>query len=276
MSQQVNFTNHVGENLAATLHLPDDGPAGGVVLGHCFTCSRHTGILREISQGLAHRGFMALRFDFSGNGQSEGDFFHTSYSKYIREVERAVDFLRRRGARWIGLAGHSMGAAVAMLSAARVPDIRAVCAIAGRLNGLTPMHFLNADQKADLELRGEVTFNSRGRDLRLSRDFFSDAGSYDLPEAIANLDVPALVVHGTRDEIIPATEADTAYRINSEMLELDIVQGADHMFSDAEQRRAIAGRIAHWFSRQRVADTLSRNDHQTSIANSKALSHENT
>jgi alpha/beta superfamily hydrolase len=74
MQQSLFFTGPRGENLAASLHRPEVPEREAVILGHCFTCSRHTGVLRAIAQRLCDEGFMALRFDFSGNGQSGGDF----------------------------------------------------------------------------------------------------------------------------------------------------------------------------------------------------------
>ena len=138
MEQSVFFDNHEGEKLAGTLHLPDKPSVQGLVFGHCFTCSRHTRILIRICQELAKAGCMALRFDFSGNGQSEGIFTETTYSKHIGEMKTAVSFLREKGVSQIGLAGHSVGAAIAVLTAAETDGIRAVCGMAGHLTGLAP------------------------------------------------------------------------------------------------------------------------------------------
>ena len=116
--ENFHFKNHEDESLAATLHLPDVPNEAGVVLGHCFTCSRHTRILRAAGAALAKQGIMALRFDFSGNGQSQGLFAESTFSKQIREMQAAITILKDRGATRIGLAGHSMGASVSVLTGA--------------------------------------------------------------------------------------------------------------------------------------------------------------
>ena len=87
MEQQIRFDNSMGEALAGTRHQPVGLPVGAVIAGHCFTCSRHTGILRHICSDLCDAGFMALRFDFSGNGQSQGQFEQSTWSKQILEME---------------------------------------------------------------------------------------------------------------------------------------------------------------------------------------------
>jgi putative redox protein len=255
MQEQLRFANRHGELLAGTLHHPDGDPLGGVVLGHCFTCSRHTGILRDLADALTTEGLAALRFDFSGNGQSEGAFDQSSYSKHIGEVETAGQLLSDRGAAWIGLAGHSMGASIAVLAAARMAEAKAVCAIAGRLSGLNPLLLFNREQQEELRRQKRVSFRSRGRNLSLSEDFFADAGQHDLTAAIAALRVPLRVVHGTQDEIIPVDDAYRAQQANPASVELDIVDAADHMFTDAARRRSLAESIAAWFRRLAVAQT---------------------
>ena len=110
MESAVFFYNGTGKKIVGTIHMPEKTPECGVVLGHCFTCSRHTSILRDISRALVMKNIAALRFDFSGNGQSEGDFSNTTYTRHIAEMKQAVDFLGKQGISRFGLAGHSMGA----------------------------------------------------------------------------------------------------------------------------------------------------------------------
>ena len=128
MEEAVHFKNRQGETLAGTLHLPEPPGPEGVILGHCFTCSRHTSILRETARKLTERGITALRFDFSGNGQSEGDFINTAYTRHIQEMTQARNFLSGRGITRFGLAGHSMGAAIAILAGSRMERIEGICA----------------------------------------------------------------------------------------------------------------------------------------------------
>ena len=99
MEQQIKFENHQGELLAGTLHPARESAIGAVVAGHCFTCSRHTGILRRVCDELSKTGFDVLRFDFSGNGQSQGGFKHSTWSKQILEMEAAITMMKDRGGR---------------------------------------------------------------------------------------------------------------------------------------------------------------------------------
>lgn len=249
MQEAVHFISPRGEKLAATLQLPKAPCREAVILGHCFTCSRHTRILGDISEQLCEDGFMALRFDFSGNGQSEGNFEDSSYSKYIAEVGAAMAFMKDQGASWMALAGHSMGAAIAVLTAARQPEVKGLCTLAGRLSGLEPAGFLTPSQQEELAKTGEVSFTSRGRQLRLRRDYFSDASRHSMARSLAALEIPLLVVHGERDEIIAVSDAYAAMHHKSKDTELMIIPGADHMFSKAAHRAQVAAGVSRWFGR---------------------------
>ncbi len=249
MLRQVYFKNHLSEKLSGILHLPDRSTGRGAVIGHCFTCSRNTRILQQISLELAKAGFMTLRFDFSGNGQSEGDFAESSYTKHISEMKTAVDFLSGEGASKIALAGHSMGAAIAILTAAQFQPSKTVCSLAGRLSSTNASHFLNAHQTNELNQTGRVSFTSRGRSLELLKGFFADAEQHDLPKQIAALKSKILVVHGDQDEIVPVEEAFFARQLNPDSIDLAIIPGADHMFSQENHRRQVAALVVDWFSK---------------------------
>jgi putative redox protein len=247
MEQSISFYNQQGEKIAGTLHLPKKPDGCGVVFGHCFTCSRHTRIIRQACNELAEKDVLALRFDFSGNGQSEGEFSASNYSKQIAEMQTAAAVIGEKGARWIGLAGHSMGAVIAVLTAARTPTVKAVCALAGRLSGLNATHFFSKKQLHELENTGKVSFNSRGRSLQLSTQFFADAKQYDLPKTVKSLQTPLMVVHGDADDIIPVQDAYLAKTLNPEYTELVIIPGADHMFSAKMHRTQTSKLVVEWF-----------------------------
>ncbi len=162
-------------------------------------------------------------------------------------MKSAIAFISENGASQIGVAGHSMGAAIAVLTASEMADVKGVCTLAGRLSGGYPTHFLNELQKKELRQTGVASFTSRGRSLQLSEHFFSDIRQYDIPERIRSLHSPLLVIHGDQDEIIPVEEAHKAYNANPSGIKLAIIPGADHMFSNDAHRQEITAMVKDWF-----------------------------
>ncbi len=244
---QIHFTNHVDERLTGTLHSPANPAEYGIVMGHCFTCSRHTTILIQTAKKLSEAGFMVLRFDFSGNGQSEGEFSDSTYSKQIEEMKSAAAFLEERKVDKIGLVGHSMGSAAALLSAEKINGVMGICTLAATSDVLKPERFLDGNQREILDQSGEVDFVSRGRNLRITEKFFRDAGNYDILKTVSRLSLPLLIVHGDRDEIIPPESARKIREAGKNNTELFVLKNADHMFSDKDVQKKVSDKIKSWF-----------------------------
>ncbi len=250
MEEQIHFKNHDGENLTGTLHLPDKPSQLGVVLGHCFTCTRHTAILRRLAKDLTGEGFIVLRFDFSGNGRSEGEFSQSTYRKQITEMQKATEVVASNGASWIGMAGHSMGGVVSFLTASQTEDVNAVCTIGSRITAMKATHFLSQTQRDILKDAGEVSFTSRGRFLTVTKDFFSDADHFELQKILQTFHKPLLLVHGDQDEIVPVKKAIKAREINKGSINLEIIADADHMFSQQDHREIVSLLVVDWFLKQ--------------------------
>jgi putative redox protein len=254
MQEKIEFANAYGEKLVGTLHRTANRAIGGIVFGHCFTCSRHTTVLRRVCTDLADAGFLALRFDFSGNGQSEGAFSASTYTRQSDEMHTAAKILEAQGVQWLGMGGHSMGAGVAFLAASRSENVRAVCCMAGRFSGTGATRFLSPGQRDELEMNGRVIFNSRGRKLEMTRDFFRDAGQYSFLKLLKECTTAILVVHGDKDDIVPVAEAHLAADTNPECVEKVIIKDADHMFSNAGHLQQLSQSVVAWFSDRRNTD----------------------
>lgn len=91
-------------------------------------------VLGELSGHLAERGIDSLRYDKRGVGESEGDFWAAGLVDNAADVSAAVDFIRSNeivGGEKIFLLGHSEGAYLATMVAARTPDVAGVILLAG-------------------------------------------------------------------------------------------------------------------------------------------------
>ncbi|MCS6030757.1 alpha/beta hydrolase [Klebsiella quasipneumoniae subsp. quasipneumoniae] len=90
------------------LELPEN-PKAFALLAHCFTCGKDLKGAARIARKLTENAIAVLRFDFTGLGNSEGDFSNTNFSSNISDLLCAVDYLRRQYEAPSLLIGHSLG-----------------------------------------------------------------------------------------------------------------------------------------------------------------------
>ncbi len=130
MSQAVSFPGAGGHALAARLDVPSAvAPRAYALFAHCFTCSKESKAATFISEALTDAGIAVLRFDFTGQGDSEGDFANTTFSSNIADLVAAADWLKREHAAPAILVGHSLGGAAVLAAAAKISEAVAVATI---------------------------------------------------------------------------------------------------------------------------------------------------
>ena len=114
----IKFENRRGQRLAARLELPiDQHPEHFAIFAHCFTCSKNLSAVKNISHALSRKGFGVLRFDFTGLGNSEGDFAETNFSSNVDDLLDAAEYLRQHHRAPSILVGHSLGGAAVYFAA---------------------------------------------------------------------------------------------------------------------------------------------------------------
>src|SRR5210317_2614959 len=108
MRQKVEFTSN-GLNLSGALETPESQVSCYAIFAHCFTCGKDVAAASRISRALTASGIAVLRFDFTGLGNSDGDFANTNFSSNLQDLLAASDFLRREFEAPSLLIGHSLG-----------------------------------------------------------------------------------------------------------------------------------------------------------------------
>jgi pimeloyl-ACP methyl ester carboxylesterase len=200
-----------------------------VICCHGLFSSKESTKHTRIANTLAQAGIATLRFDFAGSGESEGRIEDTTFTRRRDDLAAAIDYLAQRGAKRFGLFGSSMGGSVAILTAARDERVVAIATLAAVAHpGEIEARYPDAVQELhDTDLLPLPGGGSVGR------DFAIDAPLHDPVAAAAIIHAPLLVLHGSRDEVVPLCDADdlaTAARESS----LLVVDGADHSFSGDE------------------------------------------
>ena len=210
-----------------------------VVIGHGVTANKDRAWALCLSDALTQAKFANLRFSFSGNGESEGDFRHSTVSKEVKDLTAVLDAVAAPN-RTLMFVGHSMAGAVGVLTAAQDPRIRVLVSLAGMVDcgGFAQRKF--GDLTPDQDLMWEKP------DCPLSATFMNDMATVGtvLPRA-PEITVPWLLVHGTADTVVPFAEstaiAAAATHTATELLELG---GADHLFSGQDEVLMAQGVVA--------------------------------
>ncbi len=238
VEKRVKVRTPTDMQLAGVLHQPGWPGSTGVVICHGMMSSKDSPKHRGIAMSLAERGHMALRFDFSGRGESPGSLLGLTFARQVIECRAAVAELRRAGVSKIGLVGSSMGGAVAALAAvAESPAALVTMATVGRTDLLPE----RAVGKYELE-RWERDRFIEVEGEKIGYALVEDARRIDLPAEARKIKCPWLLLHGEFDEVVPVEDPQILYQA-AEGAVLEIVAGADHRFSGEEHREFVTGRI---------------------------------
>ena len=116
---RVTFPGSLGHELAGRLHLPLGHARGWALFAHCFTCTKDLRAARIMAEALASQGVGVLRFDFTGLGQSGGDFADTHFSSNIEDLLAAAAWLEGEHGSVDILVGHSLGGAAVLAAAGK-------------------------------------------------------------------------------------------------------------------------------------------------------------
>lgn len=237
----VTFDGHAGR-LSGTLQIPDAEPKAGVVLAHCFTCSRSLKVTRNLATAIEDGGYAVLRFDFTGLGESDGEFAETTVTTNVSDLEAAARYMAGRGLGPCAMVGHSLGGAATLLAAGNVDEVRAVVAVAAPFS---PDHVRHLFDEKDVEQAldsGRARVKIAGRAFDISAEFFHDLERHATPKRIAALERPLLVVHGTKDTIVEIAEGERIFEAARQPRWFAGIPGADHLFLQ-EQHVPAAGRV---------------------------------
>jgi putative redox protein len=249
MHNKVHFRNRSGQRLTGILHEPGEGPVRAAALfAHCFTCTKNVLAAVNICDALAAAGFLVLRFDFTGLGESEGDFADTHFSANVFDLVDAAAWMERHWQPPDLLAGHSLGGTAALAAAHRVDSVRAVATIGSPADAEHVLHLI-ADDLETIEREGEAEVRLAGRPFHLRREFVEDIRSQAVRDGVRELRRALLVMHSPVDELVPIEEASRIYASARHPKSFISLDRADHLLSDRQDARYAGRVLAAWASR---------------------------
>ena len=244
------FTNAANHQLSGLLELPEPSQAilQYAIFAHCFTCGKDIAAATRISRSLASKGIAVLRFDFTGLGNSDGDFANTNFSSNVEDLLAANQALTEHYQAPALLIGHSLGGAAVLTAAAQIPAIKAVCTIASPATAEHVQHLFSNDKDRVLQ-HGEAQVKIGLRDFTIKKQLLDDLEQYSSAEHIKTLDKALLIFHSPVDSIVSIDQAAMIYQAAMHPKSFISLDQADHLLSRKEDADYVASTLAAWAAR---------------------------
>lgn len=255
MSNAITFPNSEGQQLAARLEMPaDNDPRAFAIFAHCFTCSKNLNAVAHISRALTQAGMAVLRFDFTGLGESEGDFSDTNFSTNVQDLEAAANFLENNYEAPKLLVGHSLGGAAVLIASTQIQSVEAIVTIGAPSEPEHVQNFIHQDLNT-IAAEGEAEVSLGGRSFTIKKQFLDDLQSAKHDHQIASIRKPLLILHSPVDQTVGIENAAEIYQQAHHPKSFISLDNADHLLSRKEDSLYVGNIISSWIERYIVPRT---------------------
>jgi uncharacterized protein len=268
VTSSVEFRSLDGLKLCGTLLVPSGNVGSATVLVHGGGVTREEGgFFARLAAGLADVGIATLRFDFRAHGESEGRQEDLTIAGVVNDIRAAVRQVRAAtGSGPVNLIGASFSGGITAFYATRYPDqLRRLVLLNPLLNykkrfidDKPDWHDDQLSETAGQQLT-EHGFLAHSPTFRLGRALLNEIFYLKPHQALPEITVPTLFVHGTRDTFIPVGSSRAAVRqitrAQARLLEID---GAQHGFAVHDDPQYLQPQTHQWQAHviRSVADWL--------------------
>src|SRR3989344_7341604 len=247
-NRKVQTKNNLGEILVGLEDKPTENrnKYPTVILVHGFGATKEEdGMFDDIAENLADNGILVYRFDFSGRGESEGDYANTSLSKQRDDLMSILDFVKSQPIVDIyrtGILGQSFGTPTTITLH---PDIKSLVLMGsfGHVKDVMKNLFGDGYNPSGTSTRVKTD----GETVKLNPIFWSDFENHDILKSIKLVKCPVLFIHGSEDDIVPLSEMEALYDAANEPKEKVVIEGGDHGLDPHRDQMIKA--VVGWFKR---------------------------
>lgn len=202
----------------------------------------------RVCRALTDHGIGVLRFDFTGLGDSEGDFADHSFSSSVDDLVAAADWLREHHEAPRLLLGHSLGGAAVLAAAHRIPESAAVATVNAPADTAHTAHLVQ-DRTGELRARGVARVEIGGRTFTVRQELLDDLREQPQLERIRTLDRALLVLHSPQDATVGIDNARIIFEAAHHPKSFVALDGASHLLEDEADARLVADVVAAWAGR---------------------------
>jgi len=246
--ERVKFPGADGQELVGRLEMPAGTPDAYALFAHCFTCSKDLKAAGWISRTLVERGIAVLRFDFTGLGESGGDFADTNFSSNLQDLVAAGDWMRQEHEAPRILVGHSLGGA-AVLAGARFFEEAVAVATIGAPSDTQHLGDMLLSKAPEIEDKGQADVRLAGREFTIKKQLLEDLEEQTMQECVAGLDKALLILHSPIDNQVGIDHARRIYLAAKHPKSFVSLDDADHLLTNQRDARYAGEVLAAWAGR---------------------------
>ena len=281
MEEQVNFKS--GDlNISGVVHRPDDMTDGerrpAVLVLHGFGSRKNAANVTGPANMFMKWGYVVLRFDMRGCGESDGLFGHLLCLDQVEDTKAAITFMQSRpevDPDRIGVVGSSFGAAVAVYTGGVDDRVAAVISSGGWGHGERKFRGQHPGDEAwkkftDMLARGKKHREETGEPLFVDRyeivpipehlrrnmptgsvqQFTADTAQgmmeFNAEDVIGNIAPrPVLLLHSSVDSVTPTEQSVEMFKRAGQPTDLHLTADTDH-FMMAESNTRVINIIRDW------------------------------
>ncbi|MBU0461662.1 MAG: alpha/beta fold hydrolase [Nanoarchaeota archaeon] len=250
--KDITFQNSAGQTLSGVLRQSEqieETKIPAILVLHGFNENMDREWIANLANYFSPYGFVTLRFDFHGHGASEGEFEEHTITQQIDDVMSAVTFLEQVpqvDVSKIAVIGHDIGGDIAILAAEKDARIKGLVVWGARGNLVRHMEAKFAPYELK-ELRTKGSYSHGQFDI--NQTYLESMKQHDVEDALKNLFIPILIIHGNTDLQVKTEEARTLFANANEPKQLELVDDADHWFRQPEAREYMFETILAWLNR---------------------------
>ena len=227
-----------GLTLRGDLRVPDGAEKCPIaIICHGFMANRTHDMFERITNACVERGIAAVKFDFDGHGESDGEFSDMNVYSEILDAAKIIEYVRTLSfVTDIYIVGHSQGALVGGMIAGMYREY------VSKLVMLAPAATLKDD--AQIGSCFGVPYdsyhipdffpvrNNDGEHFNVGSLYFRIAKTLPIYETTTLFSGQTLIIHGSEDPAVGVIGAKR-YKERMPRAELVIVEGGDHGFNNS-------------------------------------------
>jgi len=189
-----------------------------------------------------------FRFDFTGLGESEGDFADTNFSSNIEDLKAAANYMEEEWASPRMLIGHSLGGAAVLQAAHQISSVEAIATIGAPCNPEHVTHHI-MDKMDEIKKNGKARVKLAGRVFTIKKQFLDDLEEQKMDKVIGSLGKPLLIFHSPVDQTVGVDNAAHIYKLAKHPKSFISLDDADHLLTKEKDAQYVGSVTAAWVDR---------------------------